>query len=185
MKPAPASLPPEKRRVTLAVIGAAHGVRGELRVKCFTEVPLALNAYGPLFADDGRVFTIAKLRPLKDDMLVVTFRGIADRDSASALTGTELFVDRERLPPPEEDEFYHADLIGLDVVDEAGEKLGTIGAVHDFGGGDFLEIRADAGGLCTIPFTKSAVPKVDIAARRVVIDAPQILKPEPGDEGER
>lgn len=186
-KPAPLCPPPE-RRVVLAVIGAAHGVRGEARVKAFTADPLAITDYGPLFSADGRVFAIAEGRHLKDDMLVVRFEGVADREAVRALTGTELFVDRAALPEPEDEEFYHSDLIGLSVIDLAGEPVGKVSALHDFGAGDILEIRPEGGGQTWLqPFTRAAVPKVEIGAGRIVIDPAFLMKPEPrqpdGDEG--
>jgi 16S rRNA processing protein RimM len=125
----------------MAVIGAAHGIKGELRVKAFTGDPLALGDYGPLHAADGRVFEIANLRP-QGEVVVARFKGISDRNAAEALTGTELFIDRSALPDDaDEDEFYHADLVGLAVRDETGAEIGSVTAVHDFGGGDILEIR--------------------------------------------
>ena len=106
--------------VQMAVIGAAHGIKGELRVKTFTGDPLALGDYGPLYARDGRAFEIIDIRPA-NTVVVVRFKGVSDRNAAEALTGTELFVDRSMLPDDgEEDEFYHADLIGLAVRDETG-----------------------------------------------------------------
>lgn len=186
---ASASCPPPERRVTLLVIGAPHGVRGEARVKSFTGDPMAVADYGTLFAADGRAFEIDDGRFLKDDLLVVKFAGITDRNTVAKLTGTELFVDRDSLPEPEEeDEFYHADLIGLEVVDLEGGKIGTLQAVHDFGAGDLLEIRPLAGGATwLLPFTKIAAPEVSIAARRIVIDPAFLAKPEmrkTGDGGE-
>lgn len=175
------TMPPPERRVTLCVVGAPHGVRGECRVKAFTADPLAITDYGALFAGDGRVFEITSGRLLKDDMLVVKFAGLDDRNAAQTITNLELFVDREALPPPDdEDEFYYADLIGLAIVDTAGEAIGTLSAIHDFGAGDVLEIRPVAGGPTWLqPFTKIAVPKVDMAANCIVIDTAFLTKPEP------
>lgn len=172
--------PAPENRVVLGVIGAPHGVRGECRVKSFTADPLALGDYGPLFTEDGRVFEIDDGRHVKDDMLVVKFAGMNDRDQVKALTNQLLFVDRARLPPPDdEDEFYHADLIGLPVFDGAGTLLGTVQALHDFGAGDLLEIYPMAGGGTWLqPFTRIAVPVVDVPARRLVIDPAFLAKPE-------
>jgi 16S rRNA processing protein RimM len=187
----PPPLPPEERRVVLCVIGGPHGVRGEARVKSFTGDPLAIADYGPLFCADGRVFEIEDGRFLKDDMLVVRFAGIADRDAVKALTGTELFVDRYALPETgEEDEFYHADLIGIAVSDPAGGRIGVIAGVHDFGAGDILEIRPTGGGQTwLLPFTRAALPQLDIAKRIATADPAFLAKPEPprakpGNEGE-
>jgi 16S rRNA processing protein RimM len=146
----------------MAVIGAAHGIRGELRVKSFTADPLALGDYGPLYDKDGRAFEVAAIRPA-GDMVVVQFGGIADRNAAEALTGTELFVDRSTLPEADEDEFYHADLVGLAVRDEAGAVMGKVTAVQNFGGGDLLEVALAGRKGVLIPFSKAAVPEVAVS----------------------
>ena len=153
----------------MAVIGAAHGIKGELRVKTFTGDPLALGDYSPLYAKDGRIFEIEDIRPA-GEMVVVRFKGIRDRTLAEGLTGTELFVDRSALPEEDEDEFYHADLVGLTVRDETGTDAGKVTAVQNFGGGDILEITFhDREGLL-IPFSQAAVPEVDIAAGFIRVD---------------
>jgi len=153
----------------MAVIGAAHGIKGELRVKTFTGDPLALGDYGPLYASDGRAFEIEDIRP-SGDVVVVRFKGLRDRTAAEKLTGTELFVDRSMLPAEEEDEFYHADLVGLAVRDETGADAGKVTAVQNYGGGDILEItfRGRKGQL--IPFSQAAVPEVDVPGGFVRID---------------
>lgn len=155
--------------VQMAVIGAAHGIKGELRVKTFTGDPLALGDYGPLFARDGRAFEIEDIRP-GNDVVVVRFKNVRDRSAAEKLTGTELFIDRSVLPPEEEGEFYHADLVGLLVRDENGEQAGRVTAVQNFGGGDLLEIifRGKKGML--IPFSQAAVPEIDVKGGYVRID---------------
>src|SRR5690606_953553 len=126
----------DEKTVQMAVIGAPHGVKGEVRVKTFTGDPLALGDYGPLRSADGRTFTVAAIRPAKT-VVVVRFREIAGREAAEAVTGTELFIDRSALPDDlDDDEFYHADLIGLAVRDETGASIGKVAAVQNFGGGD-------------------------------------------------
>jgi 16S rRNA processing protein RimM len=159
-------------RICVGQIGAAHGVRGEVRVRSFTAEPRAIVDYGPLEADDGRVFRIDELRPVKDHF-VARLAGVSDREAARALANTKLYVPRDRLPEPEEpDEFYHADLIGLAVVDPAGQALGTVVAVHNFGAGDLIEVRPVAGGKTQLlPFDEATVPSVDIAAGRIVVVA--------------
>ena len=153
----------------LARIGAPHGVRGDLRVKSFTADPEAIRCYGELRAEDGRRFAIERLRAAKD-MLIVKFRGVDDRDAAAALNGTDLFVERARLPKTDgPDVFYHADLIGLEAVRATGEALGTVVAIHNFGAGDVLDIAASRGPSLLVPFTKAATPEVDLAARRIVV----------------
>jgi len=157
--------------VQLAVIGAAHGIKGEVRVKPFTEDPLALRSYGPLFTADGRSFFIAGIRPAKE-VVIVRFKGIDDRNAAEALNGEALFVDRSALPEKlDEEEFYHADLVGLSVLDETGENLGRVIAVHNFGAGDLLEFRENSGTTVMIPFTQDAVPEIDLSEGMVRIDS--------------
>ncbi|MHB2267591.1 ribosome maturation factor RimM [Aliihoeflea sp. PC F10.4] len=158
-------------KILMAVIGAPHGVRGEVRVKTFTGDPLALGDYGPLFDAAGKSYTILDLRPSKT-VVVAKIREIASREAAEAANGTELFVARKALPDDlDDDEFYQADLIGLAAVDEAGARLGTVKALHDFGAGDIIELALAAGGTALIPFTKAAVPRVALAEGRVEIDA--------------
>ncbi|PZO81865.1 MAG: 16S rRNA processing protein RimM [Mesorhizobium amorphae] len=155
-------------RVEMGVIGAPQGLKGEVRVKSFTADPQALGTYGPLLTDDGRQLPVEAARALKGDMLVMRFKGVGDRTAAEKLTGTRLFIERSRLPAPDEEEFYHADLVGLAVRDGEGTVLGRVVAVHDFGGGDVLEI--EAGKRVMIPFSRAAVPVVDIAGGFVAID---------------
>ena len=162
-------------RVVVAHIGAAHGIKGEVRVKSFTARPADIAAYGPLEAADGRRFEIAALRPAagtSPDMLVVRFAGIDDRNRAETLNGLELSVPRDRLPLAAEDEFYHADLIGLAAATPDGATLGTVIAVQNYGAGDLLEIAPPRGETLLVPFTRAAVPEVDLVARRVVVDLP-------------
>lgn len=173
-------------RILVGVIGAAHGIGGELRVKSYTGEPMAIAHYGSLQTEDGlRNLAVAGARRLKDDMLVVRFKGIGDRSSAETLTNTRLYVDRAILPPPEADEFYHADLIGLSVETEAGLPVGHVVAVQNYGAGDLLEVAPPRGESLLIPFSKAFVPIVDVAAGRVVVaDAAVETTPnEPDDEG--
>lgn len=164
-------MPKLENPVQLAVIGAPHGVRGELRVKTFTADPLALGEYGPLHARDGRMLEIVDIRPA-NTVVVVRLKGVNDRNAAEALNGTELFIERSALPEEDdEDDFYHADLIGLEVRDETGAAIGKVTAVQNFGGGDILEITHQGRKGVPIPFTRAAVPQVDVAAGFVRIDS--------------
>jgi 16S rRNA processing protein RimM len=158
-------------RVCVGQIGAPHGVRGEVRLRSFTAEPEAITAYGPLQTDDGRVLEIKSLRAAKDHFVAV-IAGVRDRDAAEKLANLKLYVPRERLPAlTETDEFYHSDLIGLAVVNKAGEQLGTVLAVHNFGAGDLIEVQLAAGGKTElVPFDERNVPSVDIAAGRIVIE---------------
>ena len=155
-------------RIRVARIGAAHGVRGEVKLWSFTQDPLAVADYGPLETEDGkRRFEIETVRPAKDH-LVARLKGVADRDAAEALRNIDLFVSRDRLPPIEEDDtFYHADLVGMAAVTPDGAPLGTVTAMHNFGAGDLIEIAPTAGGEpLLLPFTEASVPKIDMALRQ-------------------
>ena len=174
----------QERRILVGVIGAAQGVKGEVRVKSFTGDPVAIANYGPLSAEDRRrVFEIVALRPVKDDMVVVRFSGVPDRDAAAALTNTRLYVDRARLPAPEEDEFYQVDLIGLSARTENGRELGRVAGIENYGAGDLLEVTRVAGDSILVPFTKDFVPTIDFENRHVVI-AEGALGTEPESEPE-
>ena len=160
-------------RLVVGRFGAPHGVRGEVRLQSFTQDPLAVAGYGPLRGADGRSFTLDKVRLVKDDMLVARVAGVATREAAQALTHIELTVERAALPPPDEDEVYVADLVGLAAVGADGAPLGTIVGVPNYGGGDLLEVRPPGGGETLLfPFTKAVVPVLDVAAARVTIVPP-------------
>jgi len=160
-------------RIRVARIGAAHGVRGEVKLWSFTQDPAAVADYGPLETQDGRLVAIESLRAAKDHF-VARLAGVNDREAAEALRNVELFVARDVLPPIEEaDTFYYADLVGLSAVTAEGAKLGTVSAVHNFGAGDIIEIVPDAGGApLMLSFTETAVPKVDLQARLIVVVPP-------------
>ncbi len=177
-------MPKPQSPILMAVIGAPHGVKGEVRVKSFAAEPSALSGYGPLCAADGRQFEVTAIRP-QGNVLVVRLKGVADRSAAAALTGTELFVDRAVLPAVVEDEFYHADLVGLAVRDETGAVLGEVTAVQNYGGGDILELDFGGRSGVLIPFTSAAVPEVDVAAGFVRIDptAAGLAEDERADDG--
>ena len=164
-------------RLCLGVITGAHGLQGAVRVKTFTALPDAIAGYGPLEdAAGSRRFALRLVR-IEKGMALVQIDGIEDRDAAEALKGVELFLDRAALPPEEdEEEFYHADLVGLAAVDVNGARLGTVRALHDFGAGDLIEVLPDEGGQPRVfPFTREAVPAIDLAARTVTIDPPEGL----------
>jgi 16S rRNA processing protein RimM len=160
-------------RVLIAQIGAAHGVRGEVRLKAFTEDPMSVARYGALETEDGtRRFEIEAVRPAKD-MLVARLKGVADRNAAEALKNLRLYVARAKLPKPADDEFYYADLVGLAATTTDGAAFGTVKAVHNFGAGDLLEIEPASGGATLLlPFTEATVPAIDLAGRRLVVAPP-------------
>lgn len=163
------------RLVCLAAIAGAHGVRGAFRLKTFTAGEQAAASYGPLRTEDGsRRLTLKIVRVLKPGLALATAKEISTREDAEALAGTKLYVARAALPAVEdENEFYHEDLIGLAVVDEAGASQGRVAAVHNFGAGDILELKDRPGGAkpALIPFTRAAVPEVDLAAGRLIVVA--------------
>lgn len=158
--------------VLMARIGAAHGIRGEVRVKSFTDDPLAFADYGPLVTSDGsKSFEVDNARVQKT-VVVTKFSQIANRNQAEELNGVELFVHRDQLPEPDEGEFYYTDLNGLRVQDPAGKDLGEIAAVQDFGAGDLLEVRPARGKTFYVPFTNEFVPEVDLEGGYVRADLP-------------
>ena len=169
----------DDRLILVGQIGAAHGIRGEVRVKSFTAPAEAIADYGPLTAIDRkgakRVLTVERLRD-QGTVLVVKFREIADRNGSETLNGTTLHVDRAALPEPEDEEtFYHADLIGLSAVAEDGTVFGEVVAIQDFGAGDLLEIAPPGAKSVYLPFTRECAPTVDIAGRRIVVRPPEGL----------
>jgi 16S rRNA processing protein RimM len=167
---------PADERVCVGRIGAPHGINGEVRLHSFTADPRAIADYGVLQTKDGkRRFEIASLRHA-GNTLVARLNGVCDRSAAEALRNLELFIPRSDLPPPDEGEFYHSDLIGLTAITNSGDEIGTIVAIHNFGAGDLLELRVQGRpDTVMVPFTMEAVPLVDLESRRVVIDPPQGL----------
>jgi 16S rRNA processing protein RimM len=168
-------------QIVLGIVGAAHGIRGEVRIKTFTGDPLAIGSYGPVDTPDGRRFKVLAVRPLKGDMVIAKLQGISDRTAAEKLTHTELRVSRSALPEPDEDEFYHADLIGCTVETESGERIGTVASIHDFGAGDIIEISRPGREPLTLTFTRAAVPVIDLAARRLVVVLPAEIEARSND----
>ncbi len=162
-----------KDRVCVGAIAGAFGVRGEAKIKSFTEDPSAIATYGPLESEDGkRRFDVKVTRSIKGGF-AARMSGIATREEAEALKGTRLYVDRAVLPPPDEDEFYYADLLGLRVEEEGGTLLGKVKAVQEFGAGDMIEYSPAGGGESVlIPFTREFVPVVDVKDGRIVVVPP-------------
>ncbi|MGP8231934.1 MAG: ribosome maturation factor RimM [Methylovirgula sp.] len=169
-----AALPASRTRVLVGRIGAAHGIKGEVRLVSFTAEPKAVGAYGPLNDESGtRRFDIAALRPLKDNIFIAKFAGVTTREAAEALNNIDLYLPRPVLPAATEDEFYHADLIGLAALDSAGAEIGRVTGVLNFGGGDILEIAPAGGGeTLLLPFTRACVPSIDLAQKRLVVVPP-------------
>jgi 16S rRNA processing protein RimM len=158
-------------RIHVARIGAAHGIRGEVKLWSFTQEPAAVADYGPLETKDGsRRFEIENLCAAKDHF-VARLGGITDRNAAKALCNVDLFIPRNRLPAIEEpDTFYYADLIGLNTITADGAVIGTVSGVYNFGAGDIIEIAPIGGGqTLMMPFTETMVSEVDIVARKIVV----------------
>jgi 16S rRNA processing protein RimM len=167
----------------LGIVTGAHGVRGLVKIKPYTADPADLLAYGPLSDAAGRrQFAITLLSFTKGEWLA-RIEGVADRAAAEALRGAELHVPRAALPPPDEEEFYHVDLIGLEAVTTDGSVFGRVHAVHDFGAGEMLEIRDRTGGSTMLPFTRAAVPSVDLAGGRITVDPPREIAAAANEEG--
>ena len=150
--------------VLLGRITDAHGLKGEVKIASFTSAPEAIGAYGPLSTSDGsRSFMISSFRIGNGGVVIARLSGVADRDAAEKLKGQELYVKRDALPEPEQEEYYHSDLIGLSARSPSGEPIGEILAVHNFGAGDLLEIRLlESGRTELVPFDEANVPKIDL-----------------------
>jgi 16S rRNA processing protein RimM len=161
-------------RICVGAIAGAFGVKGEVRLKSFCAEPAAIADYAPLYTEDGgRSFTVKLTRGLNDG-LVARLSDVATKEEADALRGVSLFADRGKLPNLPDDEFYHADLIGLDVFDSNGAALGSVRAVYNHGAGDILEIFVPGRkSALLVLFTKAAVPTVDLTARRIIVDLPE------------
>ena len=167
-------MPPAQ--ICVARIGAPHGVRGEVKLWTFTEDPFAVKRYGPLLTRDGaRQFEVTQAREAKGH-LVAALKGVATREDAERLNGVELYVARDKLPATAEDEYYHADLIGLAAVTPLNEPLGSVVAIHNFGAGNLIEIAPSQGATLLLPFTNAVVPSVDLAGGRVVIELPEEIE---------
>ena len=162
-------------RVLLGEIGAAQGLKGEVRLRSYTQDPSAIARYGALDDEHGRQIEIESLR-VTPKALIARIKGVTTREGAEALNHTKLYIARSRLPEREEEEWYHADLIGLAVVGADGAPIGTVIAVHNFGAGDLIDIKPAAGGATLlVPFTRDTVPEVDVEGGRIVLVPPEGL----------
>jgi 16S rRNA processing protein RimM len=167
--------------IILGVIGAPHGVKGEVRVKSSTADPLGIGSYGPVTLPDGRTLKIKSVRP-GGEVVIVKLEGVNDRNAAEALKFQTLAVTRDKLPPTEdEDDFYHTDLIGLRCETGDGTLVGIVTAVHDFGAGDILDIKVEGKPPMTLGFTKANIPVVDITGGRLVVVLPDVVEVKGGE----
>lgn len=156
----------------LGEIGAAQGLKGEVRLHSFTEEEEAITAYGPLEDETGHVIEIEALRATPK-ALIARVKGVTTREGAEALTGTKLYIPRSRLPEREEEEWYHAELIGLAALDRDGATIGRVVAIQNFGAGDLLELApANGGPTVLIPFTRETVPEIDVEGERLTLVPP-------------
>jgi len=155
-------------RVLLGVVAAPHGVRGLVRIKSFTEDPMAVAAYGPLSDESGKKEYRVEALSAARGAVLARIEGVADRTAAEALRGLRLFVERQRLPHTGEREWYEADLIGLEAVGTDGRDWGKVIAFHDFGAGSVMEVSGGA----MLPFTDAVVPEIDVPGGKVVVDPP-------------
>lgn len=162
-------------RVLLGEIGAAQGLKGEVRIRSFTEDEAAIADYRPLEDEHGREVTIEALR-VTPKALIARVKGVTTREGAEALTGTKLYVPRSRLPEREEEEWYHSELIGLAVLDRDGGTIGRVVAIQNFGAGDLLELTPASGGpTVLVPFTRDTVPEIDVEGGRLTLVPPEGL----------
>ncbi|MCC2096632.1 MAG: ribosome maturation factor RimM [Hyphomicrobiales bacterium] len=163
--------------------GGAQGVRGEIRLRSFTQDPLAIAAYQTLLdSSRQRRFRIKKARLLKDAVLIVQVEGVSDRTAAEALTNIDLYIRRDDLPEPDEDEFYHTDLVGLDARLADGTVFGSVLRIENFGAGDILEIRQPDGEEVMLAFTKANVPEIDIAGGFLIVQPPAETEAPPPEQ---
>ena len=186
---APAGLALSRDHVCVGAVAAAHGIKGEVKIKAFTEDPKSVGAYGPLLDESGqRRFALSNVRPTGESTVIARVEGVGDRNAAEALRGLRLYAPRAALPATAEGEYYHHDLIGLEAVFASGERFGKVVGLDNFGAGDVIEIEPfdskGAGETVVLPFTDETVPTVDLAAGRVVIVLPQGWDDEPVGERE-
>jgi len=155
-------------RVCLGLIVGSKGLRGEVKIKSYTDDPQDVAAYGPVSTDDNRTLSLAVTGASKG-VVIAKMEGVEDRTQAEALKGLKLYVARSALPPPDAQSLYQVDLIGLRAVRTDGDILGTVTAFHNFGAGDLMEVQAEDGKSVLIPFTEAAISEVDIEGRQILI----------------
>ena len=162
-------------RVCVGAIAGAFGVKGDVRLKSFCAEPTAIGGYGPLFTEDGKQSFSVKLGQPIPNGFSARLGGVGTREAAEALRGIRLYADRDKLPSLPDDEFYHADLIGLTMMDTGGNVIGKVTAVLNHGAGDILEVQRAGKGSALVPFTLAVVPTVDVAGGRIIADPPEGL----------
>ncbi|MGB0632745.1 MAG: ribosome maturation factor RimM [Alphaproteobacteria bacterium] len=174
----------DRDRVCVGAIAGAHGILGSVRIKPFTDLAEDVAAYGPVSDQSGNRRFEIEIEAVRGGMVIAALDGVADRNAAEALKGLRLYVPKDALPEPDEDEFYHADLLGLEVVQD-GDRIGTVRSIIPAGAGDVLEIdRGPGQEMLLVPFTKAAVPEIDIGAGRLTVDPPGVVEDELRDTEE-
>lgn len=171
----------QSRLIEMGVFSAPHGVRGQIKLRSYTEIPEDICAYGPLQDKQGRTYAIS-IAGEAGDMLIVSVQGINDRNAADSLKNIKLFLPRSKLPKLRKGEYYHEDLSGIEVFTADDKPFGRILSVHDFGAGTLVNIALAQGGEEYMPFNKQTFPNVDIDAGRAIIDPPFIVKGDQKDE---
>lgn len=161
--------------VAIGVITGAHGIRGQVKLRSFTSDPYAIGEYGPLLNATGTKRYELHIDGETKQGLIATVKGVKDRNAAELMKGTQLFIDKGKLPPPDEEEFYYDQLIGLDVRDANGDSLGQVVAMYDFGAGDIIEIKLTAGQKEMYPFTKVSFPEIHVSEGYILADLPEIV----------
>lgn len=169
-------------RICLGVIAGAHGLDGAVLIRSFTTDPASIGSYGKLQDEEGKRTFQVKVRRVTPKGVIAKIAGIPDRTAAEGLKGVELYIERDALPEPDEDEVYVADMIGLRVETKDGSLLGTVARMDNYGASDVMEVTLATGGSLLLPFTKAAVPVVDIAGGRVVVDPPAVVEAKGGDD---
>lgn len=174
----------DKARICLGAFAGAHGVKGDAKLKTFTEAPESIAAYGPVETEDGaRSFTLTFIRELKPSLALVRAPEIKSREDAESMKGVRLYVARDKLPAPDDDEFYLDDLIGLQVIDETGAAMGYVGAIYDFGAGDLIEIKdiPEVNSVRLVQFTREAVPEINLTEGKITINRDAIDVNDPAE----
>ncbi len=162
-------------KICVGAIAGAFGVQGEVRIKSFTAIPHEIADYSPLTSEDGRSFEFELTREVKNGFAAI-MSGVTTKEEADALKGVQLYIEREHLPNLPDDEYYHSDLMGLEVFDTGGALLGTVKAVMNHGASDLLELFVPGkSATVLLPFTLAVVPTVDLSAKRIVADPPDGL----------
>lgn len=170
-----------EEKICLGAVVGVHGIRGEVKVKAFTEDERSLAKYGVVRNEDGTREFDLKIVGRSKELLRIKIKGVEDRNTAETLIGTGFYIERSRLPEPEEDEFYHADLIGLEARGADGEKIGTVNALYNFGAGDLIELKTADGSLEMLPFTRQYVPTIDVKNGFIIVEMMQFAPDERGE----